>query len=256
MANPVRTFTADAMAVRVFATAREMAVDAAREAKAALCAAIAARGAAAAILATGNSQLQFLEELVAAQGIDWPRVTLFHMDEYLGISPDHPASLRKYLRERVASKVRPRKFEYIVGEAMEPLAECDRYTSLLKAQPIDLCCLGIGENGHVAFNDPAVADFSDPRTVKIVKPDRACRQQQVGEGYFPNIEAVPMYALTLTIPALCAVGKMLCIVPEKRKAEAVRNTLRGRIATACPASHLRTQAHCILFLDADSANLL
>jgi glucosamine-6-phosphate deaminase len=178
------------------------------------------------------------------------------MDEYLGISDDHPASFRRFLRERVAAFVRPRAFHYIEGEALEPLKECERYTRLLREAPIDLCCLGIGENGHVAFNDPPVADFRDPLTVKLVKLDLPCRQQQVGEGYFPNVEAVPQYAFSLTVPALCAAGKLLCVVPERRKAPPVRDALQGPITTACPASFLRTQAHARLFLDADSASLL
>lgn len=258
MAAALRSFSVDALPVRVFPTVREMAFDAAREAKETLCAAIAARGAAAAILATGNSQLQFIEELVAPRSVavDWSRVTLFHMDEYLGISAGHPASLRRYLRERVESKAHPLKLHYVEGDALEPLAECVRYTGLLKAQPIDLCCVGIGENGHLAFNDPAVADFNDSRTVKIVKIDQVSKQQQVGEGYFQSVEAVPQYALTLTIPALCAVRRMLCVVPEKRKAQVVKNTLYGPISTKCPATCLRKQAHCILFLDADSASLI
>ncbi|MCY3018691.1 MAG: glucosamine-6-phosphate deaminase [Planctomycetota bacterium] len=256
MAAPLKTFSVDSLAVRVFAATRDMAVDAAREARQVLCDAVAARGAAAAILAGGNSQRQFLEELVAAKGVDWSRVTLFHMDEYLGMPVTHSASLRRQMRERVESKVKPKKFEYLAGDAMEPLTECERYAALLKAQPLDLCCLGIGENGHVAFNDPAVADFNDPRLVKIVKLDRPCRQQQVGEGHFSDIEAVPQYALTLTIPALCAARKVLAIAPEKRKAEPVKNTLRGPISTTCPASYLRKQAHCTLFLDAESASLI
>jgi glucosamine-6-phosphate deaminase len=120
----------------------------------------------------------------------------------------------------------------------------------------DLCCLGIGENGHLAFNDPPVANFEDPLTVKLVQLDEPCRQQQVGEGYFPDIAAVPRYAFTLTIPALCSAKKMICVVPEKRKAGAVKKTLRGPISPACPASFLRRQGHCTLFLDADSASLL
>lgn len=139
---------------------------------------------------------------------------------------------------------------------MEPLAECERYTWLLKAQPIDLCCLGIGENGHIAFNDPPVANFDDPHSVKIVKLDHDCRQQQVGEGHFPSMDSVPQYALTLTIPMLCSAKRMLCIAPEKRKAKAVKEALEGPITTACPASFLRKQSHATLFLDPDSSALL
>lgn len=258
MAAALKTFSVDKLPVRVLATTRDLAVDAAREARETLRAAIAARGAAAAILATGNSQLLFIEELVAKRGVDvdWSRVTLFHMDEYLGLPATHPASLRRYLRERVESKVQLRKIHYVLGDALEPLSECVRYTGLLRAQPIDLCCVGIGLNGHLAFNDPAVADFNDWRAVKIVKIDQVSRQQQVEEGYFENADAVPQYALTLTLPALCAVNKILCIVPEKRKARIVKETLHGPISTKCPATCLRRQAHCILFLDADSASLI
>src|SRR5262249_27641547 len=147
-------------------------------------------------------------------------------------------------------------FHCIRGEAMQPLAECERYANLLAAQPIDLCLLGIGENGHLAFNDPPVAEFADRHTVKLVKLDEACRKEQVGEGHFPSLAEVPQYAFTLTIPALCAARRMLCIVPERRKAEAVREALRGPISPACPASWLRRQAHCTLYLDAESACLL
>jgi len=174
----------------------------------------------------------------------------------LGIDPGHKASFRRYMRERVEARLHPRAFHYLEGDSLEPLAECDRYSRLLEAQPIDLCCLGIGENGHLAFNDPPVADFEDPRKVKIVKLDEACRLQQVGEGHFPNLDAVPQYALTLTIPMLCSARRMLCIVPEKRKAQAVKDSLQGPIDTACPGSILRKQTHATLFLDAESASLI
>ncbi len=178
------------------------------------------------------------------------------MDEYLGISADHKASFRRYMRERVESRVKPRAFYYLEGDAQLPMDECERYTKLLQAQPIDLCCLGVGENGHIAFNDPPVANFTDKRSVNIVALDEKCRLQQVGEGHFPGMEAVPQYALTLTIPMLCSAKKMLCIAPEKRKAQAIKDALQGPISTACPASILRRQAHCTLFVDKDSTSLL
>ncbi len=242
--------------MRVHATQAEMAADAAQVAQQFLRETIAARGTAAAILASANSQIQFVEALVRLGGVDWSKVTLFHMDEYLGLDAGHPASFRRFMRERVEQLVRPRVFHYLAGDAMEPLTECERYAGLLRAQPIDLCCLGIGENGHVAFNDPPVADFADPRVVKLVKLDEKCRLQQVGEGHYPNLAAVPQYAFTLTVPALCAAQRMLCIVPEKRKAAAVRETLQGPISPACPASFLRRQAQCTLWLDAESASEL
>lgn len=256
MVQPIKSFTVDSLRVRVHATHDQLAQDAAREAQSHLQQTLLAQGRAAVILATGNSQARFLEKLVALGGVDWSKITLFHMDEYLGLPADHPASFRRYMRERVEGLVKPKQFHFIEGDALLPIKECERYAQLLRAQPIDLCCLGIGENGHLAFNDPAVADFKDNRSVKIVKLDDACKQQQVGEGYFADLQSVPSYALTLTIPALCAARRMLCIVPEKRKAAAVRAALQGPIDTSCPGSILRQQANCLLFLDADSASEL
>jgi glucosamine-6-phosphate deaminase len=254
--NPLRSFAVDSLRACVYPTTADLAAAAAAAAAQALRSALACQPAAAAIVASATSQVAFLDALVAQPGIDWPRVTLFHMDEYLGIAPDHPASFRRFLRERFHHRLPVHAFHYIQGDCLEPLAECNRYAQLLRAQPIDLCCLGIGENGHLAFNDPPVARFDDPDAVKLVQLDAACRQQQVGEGCFPSFDAVPQYALTLTLPALVAAATLLCIVPERRKATAVRNALRGPIAPACPASFLRRQPHCTLFLDADSAGLL
>ena len=254
--GPARTFQVDSLAVRVYANQVDLSQDVARRAQQCLSEAVSARGEAAAILATGNSQIRFLDELIRLGGVDWAKVTLFHMDEYLGIAGTHKASFRRYMRERVESRIKPRAFHYLEGDALLPMDECERYTKLLKAQPIDLCCLGVGENGHLAFNDPPVANFSDKRAVSIVKLDEKCRLQQVGEGHFPGMEAVPQYALTLTIPMLCSAARMLCIAPEQRKAQAIRDALKGPISTVCPASVLRRQAHCTLFLDTDSASLL
>lgn len=251
--QPVQSFQVDSLPVRVYATQADMSEAVAVEVQQIFREALDRQGSAAAILATGNSQIQFLARLVALGGVDWSRVTLFHMDEYLGISGDHKASFRRYMRERVESLVRPKAFHYLEGDAEQPLDEIARYSALLQAQPIDLCCLGVGENGHIAFNDPPVARFDDPHLVKLVKLDDACKLQQVREGHFPSLEAVPPYALTLTVPALCTAKRMMCVAPESRKAQAVRNMLRGPVATSCPASILRTQPQCTLFLDRDSA---
>jgi glucosamine-6-phosphate deaminase len=178
------------------------------------------------------------------------------MDEYLGIAATHKASFRRYLRERVEDRIKPRVFHYIQGDALLPAEECERYAQLLDQQVIDLCCLGIGENGHLAFNDPAVANFEEKKAVTIVRLDEKSRRQQVGEGHFVDLDAVPQYALTLTIPRLCSAKQMLCIAPEKRKAQAVKHALQGPISASCPASILRRQSHATLFLDADSAGLL
>jgi glucosamine-6-phosphate deaminase len=256
MSDPLKTFQVDQLRVSVFASQADLAARVTETAHQCLVDSLAARGEAAAILATGNSQLRFLEALAAKGGIDWSRITLFHMDEYLGIPADHPASFRKYMRERVESRLHPRVFHYIEGDALQPLKECERYTGLLKAQPVDLCCMGIGENGHIAFNDPPVAEFDDPSSVKIVKLDDACKWQQVNEGHFPNLAAVPAYALTLTIPALVGARRILCVAPESRKARAVKDALQGPIHADCPASILRRQPHASLYLDTDSAALL
>ena len=254
--SPARSFRADQLAVRIFATIPELAAAAADEAAAILIAAIAARGRARAIIATGNSQIEFLGQLIQRTGIDWSKVEFFHMDEYLGMPITHPASFRGYLKQRVFDRVCPGAAHYVDGDALEPLKAMRDYAAQLAAAPIDLCCLGIGENGHLAFNDPPVADFSDPEVIKLVKLDEQCRRQQVGEGHFPTLDAVPAYAITLTIPALCHVGRMIAVVPEQRKAGAVRASLEGPVTTACPGSFLQRQAHATLYLDADSSSLL
>jgi len=207
-------------------------------------------------MATGNSQLAYTASLQRDFSLPWERIECFHMDEYVGLSPNHPASFRRWMRERVESVVHPRAFHYIQGDAPDPEAECKRYAALLASGPIDAVSLGIGENGHIAFNDPPVADFNDPAAVKIVKLDDACKQQQVGEGHFANLAAVPTRAITLTIPTLMGVANVFCIVPERRTAMAVKQALEGPIATSCPASILRRQANARLLLDSDAASLL
>jgi glucosamine-6-phosphate deaminase len=253
---PVRTFTVDQLPVDVFASNDAMSEFVAHYVQSILIEAVSRQGSAAAILATGNSQLRFLKRLVELGGIDWSRITLFHMDEYLGLPAEHPAGFRRYMKDRVESLVHPRAFHYLAGDAELPEVECDRYTALLRAQAIDLCCLGVGENGHLAFNDPPVARFDDTAWVKLVKLDDVCKMQQVKEGHFPSLAAVPAYALTLTIPALMSARNVVCVAPEKRKSVPIRNALKGPISTVCPASILRRQAHARLLLDVDSAVLL
>ena len=251
--SPARSFQADRLSVRIFATPEALAVAAAEDAAAVLRTALAARPRARVILATGNSQLRFLEHLTQRSDLAWSRIEVFHMDEYLGMPATHPASFRRYLQERVVDRVKPAAFHGVEGDALEPLSALRAYAAALAAAPIDLCCLGIGENGHLAFNDPPVADFTDPEAIKLVRLDEACRRQQVGEGHFPNLDAVPAYAMTLTIPALCRAGRMIAVVPEARKAGAVQQALEGPVAPACPASFLRRQAHAALYLDAESS---
>jgi glucosamine-6-phosphate deaminase len=253
--SPAQIFQVDALSVRVYSQEVEMAQNAAQIAQSYLQERIRYQGAATVILATGNSQIRFLDALIALGGLDWSKITFFHLDEYLGIDAHHPASFRRYLRDRVEKRVQPKQFYYLEGDTLQPLDECDRYTQLLNAQPIDLCCLGIGENGHLAFNDPSVARFDDPYGVKLVKLEESCRQQQVNEGHFPALEAVPQYAFTITIPMLCSAHRILCLAPEKRKASIVQQELQAAITTTIPASILRKQPQATLFLDAESASL-
>jgi glucosamine-6-phosphate deaminase len=201
------------------------------------------------VLATGNSQLQFLDCLVATAQIDWSRVIFYHLDEYFGIAEDHPGSFRYYLKEQVVSKISPRQFHFIKGDAIQPLAECSRYSQLLQQKPIDLCLLGIGDNGHLAFNEPSVADFNDLYLIKLVKLEEMTRQQQVKGGFFPNLNDVPNYAYTLTIPTICQAKKIFCLAPGKQKQEVVRKTLNEAITVNFPATILRTQSQAILFCD-------
>jgi glucosamine-6-phosphate deaminase len=241
------------LTVRVAPDAHALGTVAAEHAANALRGAIAEQGRAHAMFATGNSQFTFLDALVTDRTVDWTRVVGFHMDEYVGIDAHHPASFRRYLMERLVSRVPFATFHFIDGDAPDLAAECARYAALLRSHPLDLCCLGIGENGHLAFNDPPVADFADPLDVKVVELDDACRRQQVGEGHFPDIAAVPSHAITVTIPALLRAAVVLAIVPEARKREPVRRALECPIDTAWPASILREQPHATLYLDEDSA---
>ncbi len=251
-----KLFRIDDLNVQIYESEAELAQDAAEIAHKYLQNVLQHNGSAAVLLATGNSQIKFLEKLTALGGIDWSKITCFHLDEYLGISANHTASFRYYLRERVQKQLNPQEFHYIEGDSLEPLQECDRYTKLLKAQPIDLCFLGVGENGHLAFNEPSVANFNDPYSVKLVKLDSVNHQQQVKQGHFPNLESVPKYAFTVTIPTICAAKKIICLAPGTNKANIVQKMLQGNITTNCPASILRQQPQATLFLDEKSAALI
>ncbi|MBL6713781.1 MAG: glucosamine-6-phosphate deaminase [Pirellulales bacterium] len=209
------------------------------------------------VFAAAPSQNETLATLVAAEGIDWSRVVAFHMDEYVGLAIDATQRFSRYLREQLFDRVQPGRVELIgVEHSLATLAdaevECQRYAGLLTEAPIDLVCLGIGENGHIAFNDPPVADFDDSLAVKPVELDLACRQQQVNDGCFPTLNAVPTHAVTLTIPTLVRAERMVCAVPGPTKREAVAGVLAGPVSTACPATILRTHAGCTLHVDADS----
>jgi len=254
-AQPIRTLHIDHILVHIFASGKALGERAAADLAAILRTAAAEKGEASVILATGNSQLRFMEALRARDDVPWDQVVIFHMDEYLGMSDQHPASFPRYIREKLVAHVGPRAFYPICGDAPDVEAELARYTVLLEAHPPDACVLGIGENGHLAFNDPP-ADFETEATIHVVHLDRRCRMQQVGEGHFATLADVPQRAISLTVPALLAPDRVLAVVPEQRKAEAVRAALQGPVTPACPASILRTQPHVTIYLDQESASLL
>jgi glucosamine-6-phosphate deaminase len=207
----------------------------------------------AVIFATGASQFDTLEALTSLPGLPWSRVEGFHLDEYVRLDENHPASFRRYLREKLTSRVGMRKFHEIDGTVEDLDAMCREYVRALNLAQPQLCLLGIGENGHLAFNDPAEADFNDPLAMKMVTLDQKCRQQQAAEGWFDSWEAVPQRALTLTIPTLFRVPKLIVSVPGNRKAEAVRRTLYDPITTHWPSTLLRTHPDATIYLDTDSA---
>jgi glucosamine-6-phosphate deaminase len=249
-------FPPDFPALRIFDDKQQLGAAAAADGAALLRARLRRAGLARIIVASGNSQVETIAALTAAPYLDWSRIEVFHMDEYLGIAASHPASFRRWVAEHVAARVRPAAIHYLAGEAADPYAECTRYATLLARDPIDVCFLGIGENGHIAFNDPHEADFLDERAVRRVTLDEQCRRQQVGEGHFAALDQVPREALTLTCSMLVSALHMVCAVPDLRKAEAARAALRGPVTEACPASILRTHPHATVYLDRDSASLL
>jgi glucosamine-6-phosphate deaminase len=250
--KPIYEMKINNLLVSIYQTNKDMGLAAAHEAKEAIRKAIEVHGHANLIIATGNSQLTFFHALSQMDGIAWAKVSIFHMDEYVGIDPNHPASFPKFLHEHIIDIVKPGNFFPISGfkETIEKV--CDDYQKLLQENLADLCVLGIGENGHLAFNDPPLARFDDSRWVKVVQLTESCKRQQVGEGHFRNVDEVPKAAITLTIPALLAAKRVLAIVPEARKAEIVFQTLTGPIDPLCPASILRQIVHSHLYLDRDS----
>lgn len=245
--------TVDLLNVEIYPDRAAMGDAAAQRAASILRQALARRGRARIIVASAPSQQELIASLTAAPDLDWSRIAVFHMDEYVGLPAGHSATFRAWQQQHLLSRIEPTAFHGIRGESADLDAEIMRYTTLLQEAPIDLVCMGIGENGHIAFNDPPVADFNDPCLIKKVALDEACRQQQVNDGCFPETAAVPTHALTLTCPALMSGRAIVCVVPGPRKAAAVKATLEGPIATACPATILRNHPDAVLYLDADSA---
>jgi glucosamine-6-phosphate deaminase len=242
------------MTIRLFADKNSLGHEAAAQAASLIRRAIAEHGEARILAATGQSQFEFLAALIDSPGIAWPMVEMFHLDEYVGLPADHPASFRRYLLERL---IRPTGMEHIHlldGES-DPEGTCDRVGRLLAASPVDVAFVGIGENGHIAFNDPP-ADFETDRPYLIVRLDEACRQQQVGEGWFPRLTDVPERAISISVRQLLKARVIVAVVPDARKAPAVQMCLEGPVSPQAPASILRTHPDATLYLDTESAALL
>jgi glucosamine-6-phosphate deaminase len=253
--QPVETKTIDRMTVRIFESNEALGQRAADDFGNLLSSILSKQDSAAVILACANSQLTFLNALRTKKNIAWDKIAVFHMDEYLGMSDQHPASFARFIREGLVDYVKPAAFYPLRGDTTDVNSELERYTELMRRYPPDVCVLGVGENGHLAFNDPP-ADFSTNKLIHTVDLDPACRKQQVGEGHFQTLQDVPTQALSLTVPALLAAKHALAIVPEKRKAAAIRAALNGPVTPNCPASILRTQPQVTMYLDRDSASML
>lgn len=208
------------------------------------------------IFAAAPSQNEFLAALAAEKAVEWPRVNAFHMDEYIGLPPEAPQGFGNFLKERIFDRLPFKSVHYINGNAADPKAECERYESLLGSMPPHIVCMGIGENNHIAFNDPHVADFEDSKWVKVVDLDQACRQQQVNDGCFEHIGQVPVHAITLTVPAMMRAAFVYCMVPGVNKARAVYNTFQQEVSEQYPSTILRDHPDATLFIDRDSSKLL
>jgi glucosamine-6-phosphate deaminase len=256
MGGLIRAFAVDKLQVKIFSNRREMGKAAGQSVAEKMKEILRVRKTVSIVFASAPSQNEFLEELSQSRGIHWNKVTAFHLDEYIGLSSEAPESFGHFLRVKLFKKVRPDNVYCLNGMAGDLEAECKRYAGLLKDHPLDVACIGIGENGHLAFNDPPFADFQDPLIVKIVELDLVSRQQQVHDGCFKSLQEVPQKAITLTIPAILSAKFIYCVVPAHSKAEAVKRTLQDSVSTNCPATILRKHENTILFLDRDSAKLL
>ena len=253
MVKPQKEFQIDKLRVKIYQNRQSLGEAAALAVRERISALLKEKNEIRMIFAAAPSQNELLKTLSEIAGIDWSRITAFHMDEYLGLPGDAPQGFGNFLRMGLFEKVPFKLVHYLNPTPADIRAECHRYATLLNEAAIDIVCMGIGENGHVAFNDPPVADFDDPETVKVVELDEVCRQQQVNDGAFANIMEVPSQALTLSVPTLMSGGALFAVVPGPTKTQAVHRTLVGPIATDCPASILRQHPDAVLYLDRDSA---
>lgn len=250
------TFKKDKLEVKIYDTRDAMGKGAADDIAAAIKKLLAEKEEINMIFAAAPSQNDMLAHLCATDGIEWERINAFHMDEYIGLNPDAPQCFSNFLKRYIFDLKPFKTVNLIDASATDAEKESARYTKLLEDHPVDIVCMGIGENGHIAFNDPHVADFNDPKLVKAVSLDEVCRMQQVNDGCFAKIDDVPKFAMTLTVPALMKASYNFCVVPASTKANAVKNTVEGEISEKCPATILRQKDNAVLYCDADSSALL
>jgi glucosamine-6-phosphate deaminase len=252
----MKTFVKDKLTVNIYETRKEMGDAAAADIKACIAKMLSEKAEINMIFAAAPSQNEVLAALANDKEIEWNRVNAYHMDEYIGLDKSAPQGFGNFLKAHIFGIAPFKSVNYIDISATDPEAECARYEALLRENPTDIVVMGIGENGHIAFNDPPVADFNDTKLAKPVKLDEICRNQQVNDGCFAKIEDVPTHAITLTVPALMSAKYNFCIVPAKTKAWAVNETINGTIDEHCPASVLRTKENAVLYIETDSASML
>jgi len=254
--SEIKEFKEEQLIVKIYPSVLQMGKAAMQDVSDKICELLEKKTEVNMIFAAAPSQNEFISQLILNKKIDWKRINAFHMDEYIGVCREAPQSFGNFLRQRIFDKVPFKTVNYLDGCTENPEEECERYSTLLEQYPVDIVCLGIGENGHIAFNDPGVADFNDSKQVKIARLDQVCRQQQVNEKCFASLDLVPAKAITLTIPALLRADWMYCIVPFSNKAHAVYKTIYGEITEECPASILRKKKNSCLYLDLLSAELI
>ena len=252
----IKIWNKDSLKIHQFSTRKLLGEAAGRDFAAAVATLLLEKDTINVVFAAAPSQNEFLATIASDSTIDFTRIHAYHMDEYVGLPKGSDQTFGTYLSQHIFSLRKFASVNYIDSNAYSPALECERYAGLISREGIDIVCMGIGENGHIAFNDPPVADFSDPLIVKLVDLEDACRYQQVHDGCFARLEEVPVQAITLTIPALALGTYHFCMVPARTKAEAVRNTLTTEISTKCPATILRTWPNTTLYIDSDSASLL
>lgn len=250
---PMRVLQIDQLRIEIYPDRHSLGTAAAHAVARAMREALAQKDQIFMAFAAAPSQNEFLAILASIKGLDWPRVATFQLDEYVGLSPDKPQRFANFLQTHLYRHVNPGLTHFLDGNARSLDGECDRYSKLLECYPLDIACIGVGQNGHIAFNEPGEADFSDDQMVRIVDLDPGSRMQQVQDGCFARVEEVPRSALTLSIPAIVKSAQIYCIVPGSHKAQAIRDTLRSPISSTCPASILRRHQQATLYLDQEAA---